>query len=182
MTSSKGNLFHVTDILWGKFTGDGFPSQSPATRNLSVFFICARTVEQTMETPVIWDVIAFMMTSLWWTVIGPRKTWVKSTSTQPQQCPTDGLYILADTVGRQQNPAGHLFINPLRAKFFRVNINIYLHFISFLHIDMTQVLKFFLKWDKDVHILCSQYHGCWCPGDVRSQGISSNDFDLVKLR
>ena len=32
-------------------------------------------------------------------------------------------------------------INPLRAKFFRGNINIYLHFVSFLHIDMTQVLK-----------------------------------------
>ena len=32
-------------------------------------------------------------------------------------------------------------VNPLRAKFFRVNINMYLYFISFLHIDMTQVLK-----------------------------------------
>ena len=31
--------------------------------------------------------------------------------------------------------------NPLRAKFFRGNINIYLHFMSLLHIDMTQVLK-----------------------------------------
>ena len=33
------------------------------------------------------------------------------------------------------------FINPLRAKFFWGNINIYLHFMSFLHIDLTQVLK-----------------------------------------
>ena len=32
-------------------------------------------------------------------------------------------------------------INPLRAKFFRENINIYLHFVSFIHIDRTQVLK-----------------------------------------
>ena len=31
-------------------------------------------------------------------------------------------------------------INFLRAKFFRGNLNIYLHFVSFLHIDMTQVL------------------------------------------
>ena len=31
--------------------------------------------------------------------------------------------------------------NPLRAKFSRGNINIYLHFISLLHIDMTQALK-----------------------------------------
>ena len=32
-------------------------------------------------------------------------------------------------------------VNPLRAKFFRGNLNIYLHFMSFLHIDLTQVLK-----------------------------------------
>ena len=31
--------------------------------------------------------------------------------------------------------------NPLRAKFFRWNINIYLHFVSFLHIDMAQVAE-----------------------------------------
>ena len=30
--------------------------------------------------------------------------------------------------------------NSLRAKFFRGNKNIYLHFMSFLHIDMTQVV------------------------------------------
>ena len=32
-------------------------------------------------------------------------------------------------------------VNPLRAKFFWGNIKIYLHFMSFLRIDMTQVLK-----------------------------------------
>ena len=32
-------------------------------------------------------------------------------------------------------------VNPLRAKFFRGNINIHLHFVSFLHIDMTQVVE-----------------------------------------
>ena len=32
-------------------------------------------------------------------------------------------------------------INPLRAKFFRGNINIYLHFVSFLHINMPQVVE-----------------------------------------
>ena len=31
--------------------------------------------------------------------------------------------------------------NPLRAEFFRGNINIYLHFVSFLHIDTTQVVE-----------------------------------------
>ena len=37
------------------------------------------------------------------------------------------------------------FVNPLGAEFFRVNINLYLHFMSFLHIDMTQVLKILPK-------------------------------------
>ena len=32
-------------------------------------------------------------------------------------------------------------LNPLRAKFFRGNINIYLYFVSFLHIDTTQVVE-----------------------------------------
>ena len=32
-------------------------------------------------------------------------------------------------------------LNPLCAKFFRGNINIYLHFVSFLHIDATQVFE-----------------------------------------
>ena len=32
-------------------------------------------------------------------------------------------------------------VNPLRAKFFRGNINIYLHFVSFLHIDRMQVVE-----------------------------------------
>ena len=38
----------------------------------------------------------------------------------------------------------HWPLNPLRAKFFRRNINIYfiyIYFMSLLHIDMTQVLK-----------------------------------------
>ena len=34
-----------------------------------------------------------------------------------------------------------VYLNPLRAKFFRGNINIYLHFVSFLHTDMTQVVE-----------------------------------------
>ena len=35
------------------------------------------------------------------------------------------------------------FLNPLRAKFFRGNINIYLHFVLFLHINTTQVVEIF---------------------------------------
>ena len=35
----------------------------------------------------------------------------------------------------------HLIFNPLHVKFFRGNKNIYLRFMSFLHIDMTQVVE-----------------------------------------
>ena len=60
-------------------------------------------------------------------------------------------------------------INPLRAKFFRGNINIYLRFVSFIHIDMTQVLKIHYQVrEGSTYSLYSQYYGCWCPGDVRS--------------
>ena len=34
-----------------------------------------------------------------------------------------------------------LCINPLFAKFFRLNINIYLYFVSFLHTNKTQVVE-----------------------------------------
>ena len=60
--------------------------------------------------------------------------------------------------------------------FSRGNINIYLHFVSLLHIDLTQVLKI-LPQVRPGHILHSQYHGYWCPGDVRS-----HDIDIVKPR
>ena len=43
----------------------GFPFQRPVTRNFDVFFDPAeQTVEQTFETPVLWDVIALIMTSM----------------------------------------------------------------------------------------------------------------------
>ena len=39
MTSSNGNIFHVTGPLCGEFTGAGeFPTQRPVTRSLDVFF------------------------------------------------------------------------------------------------------------------------------------------------
>ena len=37
MTSSNGNIFHVTGPLWVEFTGE-FPSQRPVTWNFDVFF------------------------------------------------------------------------------------------------------------------------------------------------
>ena len=38
----------------------------------------------------------------------------------------------------------------------------------------------FLVEDKDLPILHSQFHGCWGPGDERSQGISNYDIYYVE--
>ena len=46
---------------------------------------------------------------------------------------------IRDSPGGQQ-PLGFL-VNPLRAKFLRENINIYLHFMSFLHTNKIQVAE-----------------------------------------
>ena len=45
----------------------GFPSQRSVTRGFGVFFhlrMKKKTIEQTIETPAIWDAIALIMTSL----------------------------------------------------------------------------------------------------------------------
>ena len=54
--------------------------------------------------------------------------------------------------------------------------------MSFLDIDMAQVVEILPQKDKDLPILHSQYHGCWCPGDPKNQDISYYDIELVKPR
>ena len=57
-------------------TGE-FPSQKPVTRSFDVFF--EQTVVQAIETPLIWDAIALIMTSLQWSIPDGNKKVVKST-------------------------------------------------------------------------------------------------------
>ena len=66
MTSSNGNIFNVTGPLWEESTGDRwFPSQRPETRSFDVFLSAPeQTVEQAIETPVIWVAIVLIITSL----------------------------------------------------------------------------------------------------------------------
>ena len=45
-------------------TGE-FPLQRPVTRSFEVFFDMRLNQRQTIETPVIWDAIALIMTPLW---------------------------------------------------------------------------------------------------------------------
>ena len=51
-------------------------------------------------------------------------------------------------------------------------MNIYLHFMSLLHTDMTQVIEIL------PHV--SQYLDFWYPGDARSQAIGNNGIYSVE--
>ena len=51
------------------------------------------------------------------------------------------ITVLATAGDNDPNTRLQLSFNPLHAKFFWGNINIYLHFMSFLHIELTEVRK-----------------------------------------
>ena len=64
MTSSNGNIFRVTGLLRGEFTGQRRIPRTKAKLWCFLWSASEPTVEQTIETPVIWDAIALIMTSL----------------------------------------------------------------------------------------------------------------------
>ena len=64
MTSSNGHIFLVTGPLCEEFTDHRWiPLTKANNAELLCFLWSAPTAEQTMETPVIWDVIVLIMTS-----------------------------------------------------------------------------------------------------------------------
>ena len=65
MMSSNGNIFRVTGPLWRKSTGHRWiPFTKASDAELWCFLWPApeQTAEKIIETPVIWDAIAFVMT------------------------------------------------------------------------------------------------------------------------
>ena len=44
---------------------------------------------------------------------------------------------------------------------------------------MSYVAEIHPQGGKNIRIAHNQYHGCWWPGSMQSQGISSNGIDLV---
>ena len=52
--------------------------------------------------------------------------------------------------------------------------------MPFFHIDMAQVVEIISSVRKNITILLRQYHGCWSPGDAKSQDISNHDIDYVE--
>ena len=66
MTSSNGNIFRVTGLSCEEFSGHRLiPDTKASDAELWCFlwFASELTMEQTMETIVIWDVISFILTS-----------------------------------------------------------------------------------------------------------------------
>ena len=66
ITSSNGNIFRATVPLWGESTGHRWiPLTKASDKELWSFLWSApeQTAVQTIETPVIWDAIAPIMTS-----------------------------------------------------------------------------------------------------------------------
>ena len=67
MTSSNGNIFRVTGLLCGEFTGHQWIPRTKASDAELWYFLWSvpePTLEQTMETLVIWDATVLLMTSL----------------------------------------------------------------------------------------------------------------------
>ena len=67
MTSSNENIFRVTGPLWGESNGYRWiPLTKASDAELWSFLWSAleQTVEQALETPVIWDAIVLNMASL----------------------------------------------------------------------------------------------------------------------
>ena len=64
--SSDETVVDQTGVQCYSSVTDEFPSQRPVTRRFDVFFdLCPQqTAEQTIETPVVWDTIIPIMTSL----------------------------------------------------------------------------------------------------------------------
>ena len=64
MTSSNGNIFRATGLLLGEFTGNPWiPLTKTSGAELWYFLWSApaQTVEQTIETPMIWEAIALKL-------------------------------------------------------------------------------------------------------------------------
>ena len=67
MTSSNGNIYRLTGHLCGEFTGPRWIPRTKASDAELWYFLLSvpeQAGEQTIETPVIWDAIALIMTSL----------------------------------------------------------------------------------------------------------------------
>ena len=98
-----------------------------------------------------------------------------------------GLWVLILGLGANIAVKCRWHINPCWAEFILGNyIRTFAFSIISQHRDgswnvSSMQLKSFLVKYQDPFLLHSQCHGCWCPDDARSWGISSLSIDLVYL-
>ena len=52
--------------------------------------------------------------------------------------------------------------------------------MTFLHIDIAQMVEIIYHVRQKLIILCSQYHGCWSISSLCRQGISAYDIYYVE--
>ena len=116
---------------------------------------------------ISWPLYIFMFlasfSALWWPNIWPKMGLQELdpyTKTIGSIDYIPGIYLLR-------------YLNPLCAKFFsgtKTCIYISCHSST---LTWHRWLKSFLKQDKKVPILHSQYHGCWCPGNAMTSKLCS---------
>ena len=146
MTSSNGNIFRVTGPLCGEFTGPGeFPAQRPVTWSFDVFFDLRpdkRLSKQPwgwwFETPSwsLWSQCNVFAFFYYYSILKHYRVLRFTFRGDEDITMSHSQYHGCWWPGNARDQ----ILNPLPAKFFRGSKNIYLHFMSFLYIDMTQVI------------------------------------------
>ena len=68
------------------------------------------------------------------------------------------------------------------AQFMVGIIAIHLQLLLYFENEMMHLTTILFMRGMDPLVLHSQYHGCWWPGNVRSQGICRNDIDSALLK
>ena len=136
--SSNGNIFRVTGPLWGESNSHRWIPLTKAS-DAELWSFPWSTPEKKKQLS--------KQSRRWWFETTPHSLWC--------HCNVITLLVLIleyclKTKSITWRPISKLLwhqvtcnhgINPLRAKFFRGNINIYLHFLSLHHIDMTQIVE-----------------------------------------
>ena len=138
--SSNGNIYRVPGLLWGDSIGHRWIPLTKASDAELWFCLWSapeQTVELTIETPVIWDVVTLIMTSLWWVVIPPRMIRINN-----HMIPRDNLHDivyfidingdLSESIKRNYFTCQHLSVAIIHLK-AKGNIRFLLNYIVSAH-------------------------------------------------
>ena len=88
------------------------------------------------------------------------------------------LLLISPVSNRQHTPVS-MALTLLVTNLFYEAWKYHLYFLSISNLRWCKSFKSFLLEIKDLFIMLNKYHGCWCLGDSRSQGISRHYIDLA---